>query len=153
MRRAHTALFLIQTGNSSTSGYIYPPLEGFMATTSGKPLTGAVTLQPGTLLDHFGGEQGNFLAPYDTPYEQRSIPPSNLATSPSSPDFPKNYHVYEVRKPLAVMAGPVAPWFGQPGLGTQFKTLNGSSVHDLLDRGMVRRVNLDELVDGEGRVL
>ena len=33
----------------------------------------------------------------------------------------KPYHVYEVLQPLTVRAGPATPWFGQPGMGTQYE--------------------------------
>lgn len=36
--------------------------------------------------------------------------------------FPYNYHVYSVIKPFKVLAGPIAPWFGQPGQGVQYQT-------------------------------
>ncbi len=33
----------------------------------------------------------------------------------------KPYHTYVVQKPLKVLPGKIAPWFGQPGGGIQYK--------------------------------
>lgn len=41
----------------------------------------------------------------------RSLPPSSLNDE---------YAVYEVKQRLRVSAGPIAPGFEQPGMGTQF---------------------------------
>jgi len=57
---------------------------------------------------------GSFFSAADAPYSQRALPPSNLDTSPSSPDFPYNYHVYRVIKNLTVVGGPIAPWLLVP---------------------------------------
>ncbi|MFI6356406.1 TNT domain-containing protein [Streptomyces sp. NPDC050743] len=51
------------------------------------------------------------------PRRKRAIPPRNLDEySASNPPF--NYHLYEVTAPFTVEAGPIRPWFNQPGLGT-----------------------------------
>src|SRR6185312_14650352 len=76
------------------------------------------TLVPGQDIDRYGSEYGSFLAPEFSPYFSRAIPPSNLD---STPPAGCNYHDYRVLKPFAVDAGPVAPWFAQPGLGLQYQ--------------------------------
>jgi hypothetical protein len=58
------------------------------------------------------------------PYALRSIPPQSLDGTPAAGC---NYHVYRVLKPLEVHAGPIAPWFAQPGWGEQYQ-LDGSLV-------------------------
>jgi RHS repeat-associated protein len=83
----------------------WPPNDGFL-------FYEKVTLQPGTIIDRYGAPTGRFTAPYGTPFEMRSMPPK---------DINKELHVYEVLKPLEVKAGPALPWFGQPGLGTQYE--------------------------------
>ena len=50
----------------------------------------------------------------------------------------KPYAVYQVSKPLGVEAGVVRPWFGQPGLGFQYKL--PASVQDLIDQGYLTRI-------------
>ena len=77
---------------------------------------------------------GRFLAPVDVPYSQRSLPPHSLDTNPSATVYPYDYHVYNVTKPTWFLAGPIAPGFGQPGLGTQFWT--GTDSKSLLDRNI-----------------
>lgn len=107
---------------------------------AGQPIVGNVTLPVGQKLDRFGGEGGNFLSPLGAPYIERSLPPSNLDTFDG--EFPYNYHVYEVTKELVVTIGPVAPWFEQPGMGSQFVTSSNVSV--LLDGEYLRRLNRTE---------
>lgn len=36
--------------------------------------------------------------------------------------YPYEYRLYIVLKRLDILGGPIAPWFGQPGLGVQFFT-------------------------------
>ncbi|KFG78037.1 hypothetical protein MANI_006757 [Metarhizium anisopliae] len=102
-------------------GLKYPQKDGFQLDANGDPVMTNTTLAPGTLIDRFGADRGSFVAPYGTPYEQRSLPPMNLANNPKYSDgTPYNFHVYQVIKELVVREGPIAPWFGQPGKGTQY---------------------------------
>jgi hypothetical protein len=102
--------------------FFYPYADGFANNTAGKPIHGRLTLKPGMQVDRFGGVQGTFLAPAGTPYNQRALPPANLNPPPGNgTQVPYNYHVYQVNKPVVVIGGPVASWFGQPGFGTQFQ--------------------------------
>ena len=58
---------------------------------------GQQRLPVGLLIDRFGSEYGKFLAPADSPYSQRALPPQNLDTPESKPTYPYNYHVYKVK--------------------------------------------------------
>ena len=58
--------------------------------------------------------------------------------------FPYNYHVYSVIKPLKVLAGPIAPWFGQPGQGVQYQTY--VNVATLIADGYLRAEDPQALV-------
>ena len=89
---------------------------------------------------------GSFLGPAGLPYSTRSIPPQNLGGSPASGC---NYHDCRVDKAFTVDAGPIAPWFDQPGGGTQFQLI-GRLVPDapvppnllwLLDNGYLTPVS------------
>ena len=44
----------------------------------------------------------------------------------------KPYSIFEVTKPITVEVGTVKPWFGEVGMGTQYKLMNGSTVESLL---------------------
>lgn len=90
---------------------------------------------------------GVFISAAVAPYSQRALPPSNLDTNPSSPEFPYNYHIYRVLKPLSVVGGPIAPWFGQPGLGAQFFTGEVGNIMALIDGGYLKRENASVLVE------
>jgi hypothetical protein len=101
----------------------YPANRGFI----GQPRT--ETLQPGVRIDRIGGENGLFVSPAGTPVPMRSLPPSSSG---------KPLNVYEVVKPIDVKAGPTAPYYGQPGLGTQYELPR--TVRELIDSGHLRRV-------------
>ncbi|KAJ7646135.1 hypothetical protein B0H17DRAFT_959284, partial [Mycena rosella] len=104
--------------------YKFPPFDGFQLSTSDMPIEGNQLLLPGMRLDRFGSERGRFLAPADTPFSQRSLPPSSLGP-------PAVYHVYQVEKDLTALSGEIAGWFGQPGQGTQYFV--NMTIRDLLD--------------------
>jgi hypothetical protein len=53
--------------------------------------------------------------------------------------FPYNYHVYRVLQPLPVIAGPIAPWFNQPGQGVQYEMYQNISF--LVATSFLKRVN------------
>ncbi|KAF9886845.1 hypothetical protein FE257_011092 [Aspergillus nanangensis] len=120
--------------------YIYPPANGFLADTESTPIKGNVTLPVGQKLDRFGSEYGTFLGPLGAPYIERALPPSNLATYDG--EYPYNYHVYEVVKKFEVGLGPIAPWFEQPGLGSQMVTY--TNVMGLVEGGFLRRLDKSE---------
>ncbi|MEO0401140.1 MAG: glycohydrolase toxin TNT-related protein [Pseudomonadota bacterium] len=94
----------------------------------------ADTLDEGTFIDRYSqstgvDDGGSFLSPRGAPYESRSLP--------YNPDM-QQYSVYRVAKPLPVQSGQAAPWFGQPGGATQYKT--GLSVGDLVKQGYLEPV-------------
>lgn len=99
----------------------YPPNRGF----AGQPVR--TTLQPGTVIDRYGGPGGSFASPQGTPPWARSLP-SGAENRP--------LNAYEVVKPLEVDAGPAAPWFNQPGGGIQYDF--GRSIQSLVDSGYLR---------------
>ncbi len=95
---------------------------------------------------------GSYISAADAPYSQRALPPLNLDTPADTPDYPYNYHVYTVMKPFDVLGGPIAPWFGQPGLGAQFYTgYTAKNILTALDMGYLERVNKSEVEPGAGR--
>jgi Tuberculosis necrotizing toxin len=112
--------FIARYWDASTGSWKYPPDNGFLLI-YGKPVEFRLTLEPGESLDRYGSLYGSFLAPAGSLYSARSIPPSNLDDSPG---FTCNYHAYRILKAFKVEAGPVAPAFGQPGLGLQYQLLS-----------------------------
>ncbi|MDP9796728.1 hypothetical protein J2S43_005240 [Catenuloplanes nepalensis] len=107
------------TGRYRTArGWVYPPEDGFLIL-RGVAVRYEQTMIAGTRIDRFGYDGGRYLAPVDTLYLQRALPPQNLNTPAGAPQ--SNYHVYCVLRAFTVEAGPIAPWFGQPGLGLQYK--------------------------------
>jgi len=144
-----TAAFLAQyydaTLNGGTGGWIYPPQNGYRLDQAGRPIQWEQTLPVGLPIDRFGSEYGGFLSPTGLPYFTRAIPPTNLNSTPAASC---NYHHYRVTKPFGVDAGPIAPWFAQPGGGLQFQ-LDPTLVPDaptpvnvlwLVDHGYLKRL-------------
>ncbi|KAK4158053.1 hypothetical protein C8A00DRAFT_39609 [Chaetomidium leptoderma] len=136
--------FIRQWFNESEGWWNYPPQSGFVVANpeggpttqrGGVPIQGKVTLAEETLLDRFGSEYGTFVSPAGAPYAQRALPPSNLVVGDVA--YPYNYHVYTVVKPLVVLAGPIAPWFGQAGAGVQYMIYQ--NVATLISDGFLRR--------------
>jgi hypothetical protein len=112
------ANFLARYYNTGADSWIYPPDNGFVIKPGGQPEESQATLRPGQDIDRYGSEFGGFLTPAGIGCAYRSIPPSNLDSTPAAGC---NYHDYEVLQPFAVEAGPAAPWFGQPGSGPQYQ--------------------------------
>ncbi|KAF5657725.1 filamentous hemagglutinin adhesin [Fusarium heterosporum] len=141
-----TPIQFLQTWTDEKGNYKYPPQNGFQIDEHGNAINGSMVLQVGTLVDRFGSEYGSFISAAAAPYSQRALPPSNLDTNPDTPDFPYNYHVYRVIKPLTVIGGPIAPWFGQPGLGAQFFTGEVGNIKFLLEQNYLQKEDPEALV-------
>lgn len=109
------------TANGGQGGWIYPKNDGFLSDADGNPIKWTQRLVRGDFIDRFGSEYGAFLAPSGSSYSSRAIPPSSLVGQPASRC---NYSTYRVKKGFNVSAGPIAPWFGQPGRGTQYQLKN-----------------------------
>ncbi|MEH1164718.1 TNT domain-containing protein [Micromonospora sp. CPCC 205539] len=158
------AQFLRNYTTGSPATYFFPPQDGYVLGPHGEPIKTRQTMLAGYRLDRFGFPGGSFLAPLGTPFSARSLPPQNLNTPPVPPPPPNvppaaplaNYHTYCVLKPFDLDSGPIAPWFAQPGMGTQFQlnpaylpqagaTLN---VQWLIDNNFL----VEEFLDGTGPV-
>ncbi|KAL0950052.1 hypothetical protein HGRIS_010060 [Hohenbuehelia grisea] len=122
----------IKTWTDSKGEWKYPPFKGFLLDGSGSVQAKDVMLERGMRLDRFGSEFGQFLAPANTPFGARAIPPSNLNGKGSS------YHVYEVVAPFPAQAGPTAPWFGQKGRGMQYYV--AEKIVHLVKSGKLRQI-------------
>ena len=111
-----------QSATSTELAPYYPPDDG--------ALEGWRTeiLEPGTLIDRYGGEYGRFLSPFGTPIDMRAMPPGN----------PGDYHVYKVTKVMGVYSSRIAPAFGKIGCGIQYKTVG--SVGDMLSLKYIIRI-------------
>ena len=101
----------------------------------GHPIAGTTTLGVGILIDRFGHDDTTYFAPFATPYSMRSLPPSSLNDT---------YAVYVVKKPITVVAGPIAPGFEQPGLGTQY--ISRMKPADLFDGSWLRKLSANEVL-------
>jgi hypothetical protein len=118
------ATYYNPAANGGAGGWIYPPDNGYVIGPDGNPIEFHLTVVPGTEMDRYGSQYGSFLAPAGLPYAERSIPPQSLDSNPAESC---NYHDYRVLKSFSVDAGPIAPWFAQPGGGLQYQ-LNGTLV-------------------------
>ncbi|PHM69409.1 glycohydrolase toxin TNT-related protein [Xenorhabdus kozodoii] len=106
----------------------WPPNRGFVNVTP-------TTLQPGTKIDRYGGwyengefiDKGNFVAEAGAPFKVRALPAN---------DINRPYTVYEVVKPIKADMGQAIPWFGQPGMGTQYEL--SSKLNELVRDGSIK---------------
>ncbi|MFJ8473436.1 TNT domain-containing protein [Kitasatospora sp. NPDC094011] len=112
------ATYYDQSANGGKGGWKYPPADGYVTLPDGSPVEFDLTLYPNQNIDRYGSEYGAFLAPEGLPYANRAIPPQSLDGTPAAGC---NYHDYKVVKPFTVHAGPIAPWFNQPGWGLQYQ--------------------------------
>lgn len=115
--------------------YPNPEIGSFLADGAGKPVKVAITLGPGTLVDRFGNDDTPYFAPLGTPYAMRSLPPCVLGLP---------YSVWRVLKPLEVEAGPIAPGFLQPGLGTQYIAKDNAT--NLAGAKMIEKLGSEEVL-------
>lgn len=111
--------------------YAWPPGELFPegATAPGEP----EVLEPGTMIDRFGTPEGRVFAAADTPFANRSLPPSHLRAG---------YRRYRVVRPLPVWSGISAAWFAQPGGGVRYRTVYPAV--DLVALGYLEEESIDE---------
>jgi hypothetical protein len=139
-----------KTPDGGEGGWIYPEKYGFELDEEKLPIKANVDLMPGTLVDRFGYNTGRYISPATAPFSQRALHPQNLDNDVNK-QFPNNYHVYNVTRMFTVQAGPIRPWFGQPGFGVQFFLGNGISVKDYLDNGHLVELKPEDLLkDGTG---
>lgn len=103
----------------------WPPANGFLGGVSVR-----TTLKAGTRIDRYGVSQAaRFFSPVGTPLAARSLPPGAARQGLRS---------FEVIEPFEVDAGRTAPWFGQSGLGVQYRSV--MPLDELLSRGFVREI-------------
>jgi Tuberculosis necrotizing toxin len=109
----------------SAGKWVYPGADGF----KGKPQP--ATLKVGDTIDRFGGDSGTFFAPVGTPLEQRAMAPGADNVQLTK---------YKILKPLPVESGEIAPWFDQPGGGTQYKAK--LSAKQLVEQGFIEPIDV-----------
>ncbi|WP_280235529.1 TNT domain-containing protein [Nocardia cyriacigeorgica] len=90
-----------------------------------------IRLEPGRIVDSFGSTYTRLLYDIGTPFVERSLP-LDYAHS--------GYRRWRVIKETPVWSGAVAPWFEQPGGGTQYFTLLPAV--DLVGSGFIEEMAL-----------
>ena len=109
---------------ATSRGGGWPADDGFLGPARKKELA------PGTLVDRYGGKDtSTFFAPPGTPLEARALR-YDMRVAP--------LRTFEVQSPLQVRSGLSAPWFGQIGLGIQYKA--PMNLKDLIDAKILREV-------------
>jgi hypothetical protein len=108
---------IVETGWPGNSGFLtVPAME---------------TLFQGTLIDRYGSREGSFVSPVGTPFPNRSLPDAKI----NAP-----FEIYEVLRPLNVESGIIAPAYGQPGLGIQYKL--PYSIDDLIYYNFLKPITI-----------
>lgn len=105
------------------NGIVYPPNNG--AINFVKKTLDLSDFNGVLIIDRYGSPTGKFTSPVNTPFPQRALPSSYASQTPQK---------YKVLKPIPnVEEGQIIPWFGQPGLGIQYKL--EKSVQYYIDEG------------------
>ncbi|WP_051748072.1 TNT domain-containing protein [Terribacillus saccharophilus] len=117
--------------DQETGAIHWPPNDGFVSGTQKTE-----TLHTGMRIDRYGNPAGSFLAPESDSFPSRALAPhSELAP----------YYVYEVTDDFEVTLGKIAPWFDQPGGGTQIIKYkpNGRpySIEELIELKVIKQIN------------
>ena len=114
---------LINKSKAEITSY-YPPNDGAVLTTKNK-----MYLLKGERIDRYGSFKGNFFAPEGTNLDMRALP-YNADTS--------LYTKFEVLKPFEVESSRIAPAFGKPGGGIQYRA--PFSAEWLLKHGIIKEL-------------
>ncbi|MFI0221196.1 TNT domain-containing protein [Streptomyces lydicus] len=93
-------------------GWRYPGGNGCHLDDDGSTGEHRVTVAKNRELDRFGSLRGAYLATGGTPFARRSMPPTAL-------NAPVEYRRFKVLKPFDAYECTTAPYFNQPGGGTQ----------------------------------
>jgi len=99
------------------------PKDGF----TGMPKK--IVLMPGKKIDRYGQGGGHFASPKGTKFDKRSLPTGSERLLHQS---------YQVKKPLPALSGTIAPAFGKPGQGVQYKF--SKSIDTLVKEGYLSPV-------------
>jgi hypothetical protein len=118
--------------DQDTGSVQWPDDDGFVSSTKTE-----VTLSPGTLMDRYGKDTGNFTSPYSREdpitYTQRSLRPGTEY---------EPYVIYEIVEPIQVTEGEIAPWFDETGGGRQYKFTE--KLETLLKEGKIKKISITE---------
>ncbi|ECB9828304.1 DUF4237 domain-containing protein [Listeria monocytogenes] len=116
--------------NQETGAINWPPDDGFV--------TGSQEVQnlsPGMRIDRYGTPDGSFLAPESDSFASRAL-------APHSENAP--YYVYEVIDDFDITSGEIAPWFNQPGGGTQFIKYHSNgepyTIEELIENEFIKQI-------------
>lgn len=103
--------------------WIYPPNDGFEGARR------VVTIGEGKIIDRYGNPNGKFFSPMGTVLPGRALPPGTSGQ-------PSRFRV-EREGGLRMYEGPATAWFGQPGGGTQYRTVNEQNTRYMLNQGWI----------------
>ena len=99
----------------------YPPNDGFSGAAQ------KITLEAGTLIQRTGDLVGLYIAPAGTPTQMLSLPYDKIG-QPTT--------ILQVQQSVEVLAGRVAPWFGQIGGGIQYQLV--THLDQLISEGIIK---------------
>ena len=117
-------------------GWRWPPNAGAVPGTEHTVTPGA-----GTVVDRIGGMGGEYFSPRDTPFGERSLPPDRVSLQRRYWEIDES-HPDLASGRLRLEESRIAPWFGQPGGGQQYRFLdaegNPLKAFELEQRGIIR---------------
>jgi hypothetical protein len=124
--------FLVRPASEDEAAeYAWPPGQSFPE--GGCDHGEAVRLEPGTILDRFGGNEGRVFSVPGTSFAARSLPPDALTAG---------YHRYEVLRELPMWWALSTAWFGQPGGGVRYRACYPAA--DLVALGFLKEITVGD---------
>lgn len=118
--------------------YVWPASTG--CPEGGAEPEKAIVLDPGTVVDRFGDEEGRILAAAGTAFTRRCLPPEYRERA---------YARYRVARPLPVWQAATAAWFAQAGGGIRYRATH--PVAELVAMGYLLEQPKDEEAGGNAR--
>ena len=113
----------------SNGNWKYPLNDGAIPGTESN-----ILLKEGTYIDRFGNPTGRYASPIGESYGARSLPPGS---------YSENYGVYRIQQDIIVNRSIIAPSFGQPGYGIQYKF--STSLQKLLEDQILLEISFGKL--------
>jgi Tuberculosis necrotizing toxin len=113
-----------------------PPQNGFRLDSNGTKISHMTTILNNTEIDRFGWPNGSYVSLAGRPFSERSISPSNILKRGADGLIYGRW--LTIKQIDNVEAGPVDPWYSQPGNGTQY--LLPDSTWNLVGQGYLQEV-------------
>jgi len=123
----------------TSKGINWPQNHGCKLKPDGEDPETEIDLEPGTIIDRFGGDSGFYFGDKSSTFDSRSLV-SLRPGQECEPEYKKRlaekkllYNEYRVLKPFSVKTCTIAPAFGHEGNGVQYRLYENSIIDPDVD--------------------